>query len=138
MSSVIKLLGSIIYNQNICNRIDSTYDLCCQDSAWGDNIFLQSAALFLRLRILVLHHGSSKEHPYILHGLETFNKDQKDLYLGFTGVDTAHPNHYQSLLPSSNEMIPQFTSSTVDLSTFEEPDTAIKEYISDDIFNLNN
>ena len=85
----------------------------------------------------MFHHRSSKEHPYILHGLETFNKDQKDLYLGFTGVDTAHPNHYQSLLlPSSNEMITQSTSSTLDLSTFEEPDIAIKGYISDEIFNL--
>ena len=68
-----------------------------QDFVWGDEIFLQTTAYFLKLDILIFSTLSTETNPFThLAGVEEgASSKPPDLIVGYTG------SHYQSLLPST-------------------------------------
>ena len=71
----------------------SHWEKLIKQGEWGDQIFLQCTALYLRLNILIFSTSSSEENP-LTQITGTDDGTRPDLILGYTG------NHYQSLLPS--------------------------------------
>ena len=86
----------------------SHWEKLIQQGEWGDQIFLECTALYLRLNILILSTSNTEENPFTqVTGIVTGSasnetipdQSRPDLILGYTG------SHYQSLLPSDSSQL---------------------------------
>ena len=72
-----------------------------QDKVWGDAIFLQCAAYFLKIDILVINTSSSESNPWthIVGRQGGQSPAIPNMFVGYTG------DHYQSLLPITSSAV---------------------------------